>query len=67
MKLSAIILAGGKSGRMKKDKSLLPFNEYNTLAEFQYRRLSKIFSKVYISTKNNKFDFEAIYIRYLSI
>ena len=55
---TAIILAGGKSSRMQRDKALLPFGEANSLAEFQYRRLSKIFSKVYISSKTNKFDFD---------
>ena len=55
----AVILAGGKSSRMQQDKALLPFGEVNSLAEFQYRRLSKIFSKVYISSKYNKFDFNA--------
>ena len=62
----AVILAGGKSSRMQQDKALLPFGEVNSLAEFQYRRLSKIFSKVYISSKYNKFDFnvEVIEDRY---
>ena len=55
---TAVILAGGKSSRMQQDKALLPFGEANSLAEFQYRRLSKLFSKVYISSKNNKFDFD---------
>ena len=54
----AVILAGGRSSRMQQDKALLPFGGYDSLAEFQYRRLSKIFSKVYISSKNNKFDFD---------
>ena len=54
----AVILAGGKSSRMKQDKALLPFGGCNSLTEFQQRRLSKIFSKVYISSKNNKFDFD---------
>jgi len=54
----AVILAGGKSSRMQRDKALLPFGRYSSLAEFQQKRLSKIFSKVYISSKNNKFDFE---------
>ena len=55
---TAVILAGGKSSRMQQDKALLPFGEAKSLSEFQYRRLSKIFSKVYISSKNNKFDFD---------
>jgi len=58
IKHPCVILAGGKSSRMKKDKSLLPFGGYTTLAQFQYERLQKIFSEVFISSKNNKFDFE---------
>lgn len=54
----AVIMAGGKSSRMKKDKALLPFGSYSSLAEYQYRRLSKIFPSVYLSAKINKFDFE---------
>ena len=54
----AVILAGGKSSRMKQDKALLPFGRYSSLTEFQQKRLSKFFSKVYISSKNNKFDFD---------
>ena len=54
----AVILAGGKSSRMQRDKALLPFGGYSSLAEFQQKRLSKIFSKVYISSKDNKFKFE---------
>lgn len=54
----AIIFAGGKSSRMGQDKALLPFSSYSTLAEYQYQRLSKLFDRVYISAKSNKFDFE---------
>jgi molybdopterin-guanine dinucleotide biosynthesis protein A len=57
--LSCVIFAGGKSSRMGQDKSLLPFGDFNTLAEYQYRRLSKLFANVYISAKEKKFDFEA--------
>jgi len=66
MQLSAVILAGGKSSRMGQDKALLPFGGYNSLAEYQYQKLKKIFNSVYISTKDNKFDFDAklIYDKY---
>ena len=63
---NAIIIAGGKSSRMGEDKALLPFGKFDTLAQFQYEKLKKLFQEVYISTKENKFDFEAalIYDRY---
>ncbi len=57
--LPCVVFAGGKSSRMGQDKSLLPFGSSNSLAEYQYRRLSKLFSNVYISAKENKFDFKA--------
>ncbi|MEY3002303.1 MAG: hypothetical protein RLZZ428_678 [Pseudomonadota bacterium] len=53
----AVIVAGGKSSRMGEDKALLPFGGYTTLAEFQYRKLKPYFETVYLSTKENKFDF----------
>lgn len=58
--IPCIIFAGGKSSRMGQDKSLLPFGDYPTLAEFQYRRLQTLFERVCISAKEaDKFDFNA--------
>ena len=54
----AVIMAGGKSSRMQRDKALLPFGGESTLIEFQYRRLEKIFAKVYVAAKSNKFGFK---------
>lgn len=51
-------MAGGKSSRMGKDKALLPFGAYKSLAEYQYKRFMPYFDNVYISAKNNKFNFE---------
>ena len=42
---------------MGEDKSLLPFFSSNTLIQFQYERLKPYFKEIYISSKNNKFDF----------
>ncbi|DAB39906.1 MAG TPA: molybdenum cofactor guanylyltransferase [Sulfurovum sp. UBA12169] len=53
----AVVFAGGKSSRMGTDKALLPFGKYPTLSEFQYFKLSALFHKVYLSTKEKKFDF----------
>ncbi|MEE8587977.1 MAG: molybdenum cofactor guanylyltransferase MobA [Sulfurimonadaceae bacterium] len=61
--ISCVIFAGGKSSRMGQDKSLLPFGGCNSLAEYQYQRLSKLFENVYISAKENKFDFDAKIIK----
>ena len=44
---------------MGEDKSLMPFKEFDTLIEYQYNKLSNIFSSVLISSKNNKFNFKA--------
>ena len=44
---------------MGQDKALLPFGGYDSLAEYQFVRLRKLFKKVYISTKEAKFDFNA--------
>lgn len=54
---TAVILCGGKSSRMGEDKSLLPFASYDTLAQYQYERLLPYFKKVYLSSKQNKFNF----------
>ena len=59
MSLSAVILAGGKSSRMGEDKSLLPFKNVLSMALYQYKKMQKLFDKVYISTKKDKFDFKA--------
>ena len=57
--IAAVIFAGGKSSRMGKDKALLPFADCDTLSEFQYNKLSALFDRVYISSKEDKFDFKA--------
>lgn len=57
--MPAVIFAGGKSSRMGEDKALLPFGDYGSLSEFQYQKLKKSFTSVYISCKENKFDFDA--------
>jgi molybdopterin-guanine dinucleotide biosynthesis protein A len=57
--LPCVIFAGGKSSRMGRDKALLPFGGYGTLAEYQYRRLLPLFSSVHIGAKTDKFPFDA--------
>lgn len=44
---------------MGEDKSLLPFKEFDTLIEYQHSKLSKVFNTIFISSKNNKFNFDA--------
>ena len=60
---NAVIFAGGKSSRMGKDKALLPFGDYKSLSHFQFDKLQKLFTHVYLSAKNDKFDFEAPVIK----
>ena len=57
--IPCVIFAGGRSSRMGSDKALLPFRDEHSLIEFQYKRLCQLFKKVYISTKEDKFDFKA--------
>jgi molybdopterin-guanine dinucleotide biosynthesis protein A len=59
--IPCVIFAGGKSSRMKKDKALLDFKG-KPLALYQYERMEKIFTKVYISTKEDKFNFQANFL-----
>ena len=51
-----VILCGGKSSRMKSDKTLLKFGEFCDLTHFQFAKMSKIFKSVFISAKSQKFD-----------
>ncbi len=55
---TAVVFAGGKSSRMGQDKALLPFANYPTLSEYQYHKLSTLFTHVYLSSKEDKFNFK---------
>ena len=55
----AVVISGGKSSRMGRDKALLEFGGYPTMAEYQYRKLERLFDNVYISAKDNKFNFHS--------
>lgn len=55
--MPCVILCGGKSSRMGEDKSLLPFDDKPTLAQYQFDRLKPYFKDIYISSKIDKFDF----------
>ncbi|ENV1419025.1 molybdenum cofactor guanylyltransferase [Campylobacter helveticus] len=60
--LNAVILCGGKSSRMGKDKSLLKINQ-KSLAELAHKKLTPLFKKVYLSSKDDKFNFKADIIK----
>ncbi len=61
--LPCVLFAGGKSSRMGQDKALLPFGGFSTLAQFQYERLLRLFSEVWISAKSaDKFGFNADFL-----
>jgi molybdopterin-guanine dinucleotide biosynthesis protein A len=57
--IPCVILCGGKSSRMGEDKALLPFSNNKTLTQYQYERLKPYFKEIYLSSKTNKFDFDA--------
>ena len=58
LKIPCVLFAGGKSRRMGKDKALLDFGG-KPLALYQFERLKNIFENVVISTKEEKFPFQA--------
>ena len=61
--ISCVILAGGKSSRMGKDKALLPFRGFETMAEYQFDKFKDYFQNIYISTKDkDKFNFQSEFI-----
>jgi len=57
--ISAVIFAGGKSSRMGRDKALLPLGSHSSMAALQYHKLRQHFDRVYLSSKDAKFDFDA--------
>ena len=57
--IPAVIFAGGKSSRMGRDKALLSFGGEESLAAYQHRKLSSLFTEVYLSSKEEKFAFDA--------
>ena len=56
--IPCVIVAGGKSSRMGKDKALLPFGGFDTLTQFQIHRLKPLFKSLHVSTKEEKFSFD---------
>jgi molybdopterin-guanine dinucleotide biosynthesis protein A len=67
--IPCIILAGGKSSRMRlknntnQDKTKMSFKGFDTIVEYQIDRLKGYFDEIYISSKDEKFDIsQAIYL-----
>ncbi|GAA9142344.1 molybdenum cofactor guanylyltransferase MobA [Helicobacter pylori] len=61
-----VLLAGGKSSRfiannIQINKTLMPFESYSSLLEYQYTRLLKLFKKVIISAKKS-YELNAPYL-----
>ena len=53
---TCVILAGGKSSRMGRDKTLLPFGGFATLAHYEAHKFAQIFKRVFVSAKFSKFN-----------
>lgn len=51
----ALILAGGKSSRMHRDKTLMKYKNYESLTHFLFQKLSNIFNNVLVCAKSDKF------------
>lgn len=61
--IPAVIFAGGKSSRMGRDKALLPFGGFQSMSEFQHHKLSSLFKEVFLSSKEDKFNFSCKVIK----
>ncbi|GAA8788192.1 molybdenum cofactor guanylyltransferase [Helicobacter pylori] len=64
--IPCVLLAGGKSSRfitnnIQINKTLMPFESYSSLLEYQYTRLLKLFKKVIISAKKS-YELNAPYL-----
>jgi molybdopterin-guanine dinucleotide biosynthesis protein A len=61
-----VIVAGGKSSRMGKDKALLPLGDAPSMTHYLHSRLAPYFTKLYVSAKEDKFggDFPLVIDRY---
>lgn len=55
--IPCVILCGGKSSRMQRDKCFLDFGGKN-LVRYQFDKMSAFFDKVYLSCKSDKFGGE---------
>ena len=53
---TCVILAGGKSSRMGRDKTLLPFGGFATLTHYGAHKFGRIFERVFVSSKFDKFN-----------
>ena len=53
---TCVILAGGKSSRMGRDKTLLPFGGFATLTHYGAHKFGQIFERVFVSSKFDKFN-----------
>lgn len=51
-----VILAGGMSSRMKRDKTLLKFSSFASLTHYQYAKFKPYFKEIFISAKEQKFS-----------
>ncbi|GAA7202419.1 molybdenum cofactor guanylyltransferase MobA [Helicobacter pylori] len=64
--IPCVLLAGGKSSRfiannIQINKTLMPFESYSSLLEYQYTRLLKLFKRVIISAKKS-YELNAPYL-----
>ncbi|WP_024750490.1 molybdenum cofactor guanylyltransferase MobA [Helicobacter pylori] len=64
--IPCVLLAGGKSSRftinnIQINKTLMPFESYSSLLEYQYTRLLKLFKQVIISAKKS-YELNAPYL-----
>lgn len=53
LNIPLVILAGGQSKRMQKDKALLPFAKHKTILQYHLDKHQNTFSNIFVSTNKN--------------